>query len=80
METAVAPHALTADPGQVSTIVLRDVEDLHDADLAGVLDDRLLDGEYGDVAAALAELVVKTVPAAVLAHDLHARAGQLATH
>jgi hypothetical protein len=79
METAVAPHALTVEPGQVRTIVLRDVEDLHDADLAGVLDDRLLDADRGDVAAALAELVVRTVPAAVRAHELCARAALLAT-
>src|SRR4051794_26069185 len=70
MDTAVAPHPTTADLRAAATIVLRDVEDLHDADLAGVLDDRLIDGYgYGDAATALAELVAQTVPTAIRAHE-----------
>src|SRR3954453_14822151 len=79
MDTAVAPHPTTADLRAAATIVLRDAEDLHDADLAGVLDDRLIDGYgYGDAATALAELVAQTVPTAIRAHELCARAVSLA--
>src|SRR3954454_18470116 len=79
MDTAVAPHATTADLRAAATIVLRDVEDLQDADLAGVLDDRLIDGYgYGDAAKALAALVAQTVPTAIRAHELCARAVSLA--
>jgi hypothetical protein len=79
MDTAVAPHPTTADLRAGATIVLRDVEDLYDADLAGVLDDRLIDGYgYGDAATALAELVAQTVPTAIRAHELCARAVSLA--
>ena len=78
MDTAVSPHPTTTDL-RAATMVLRDVEDLHDADLAGVLDDRLIDGYgYGDAARALAELVAQTVPTAIRAHEFCARAVSLA--
>jgi hypothetical protein len=69
-----APVVLDAAP-----VFLRDVEDLHDADLDLVLADRLADA-YGaaDIAAALARLVARPGPAALVAHDLGAQAAQLA--
>lgn len=68
METAFAPSLDLVD--------LRDVEDLHDADLEKVLVDRLADGEdAGDAAVALARLVAQTGPAAMLVHDLRAVTG-----
>jgi hypothetical protein len=63
METTVALS--------VSPFALRDVEDLHDADLDNVLADALAD-RYDAVvmAAALAQLVGDSGPVAMLAHDL----------
>ena len=63
MET---PVALSVRP-----FALRDVEDLHDADLDNVLADALAD-RYDAVvmAAALAQLVGDSGPVAMLAHDL----------
>jgi hypothetical protein len=60
-------------------VVLRDVEDLHDADLDLVLADELA-GAYdaADVAIALARLLGEPAPAALDAHDLDARAARLA--
>jgi hypothetical protein len=47
------------------------VEDLHDADLDGVLADRLADGsEAAGIAAALAGLIGRSAEGALLAHDL----------
>ena len=55
-------------------VLLRDVDDLHDADLDGVLADQMAYGvsaaQAGDAAAALAELIAAAGPAALLAHDL----------
>jgi hypothetical protein len=55
-------------------VLLRDVDDLHDADLDGVLADLLPYGvsatQAADAAAALAELIGATAPAALAAHDL----------
>ena len=63
METIVA---LPARP-----FALRDVEDLHDADLHNVLADALADRYDAMVmATALAQLVGDSGPVAMLAHDL----------
>lgn len=67
-------HSTVVD---LAPIVLRDVEDLHDADFDLVLADRLADAyDAADVATALARLL--GAPAALDAHDLGARAAQLA--
>jgi hypothetical protein len=69
----------TTRAGEVAVpFLLRDVEDLHDADLDGVLTDRLLDA---DVAAASADALVELVgraDQAAFAHSLGARALLLA--
>ena len=60
-------------------IVLRDVEDLHDADLDLVLADKLADAyDAADVAIALARLLGVPAPAALAAHDLGSEAAHLA--
>jgi hypothetical protein len=55
-------------------VLLRDVDDLHDADLEAVLADQLAFGvgaaHAADAAAALAELIGATGPGALTAHDL----------
>jgi hypothetical protein len=59
--------------------VLRDVEELHDADLDLVLADKLADAyDAADMAIALARLLGAPAPAALDAHDLDARAARLA--
>ena len=72
METAVATFAQDLS----APIALRDVEDLHDADLDGMLTDALLDAGVAVAAAgALAGLVGRGRGAdAVLAHTLSSRA------
>jgi hypothetical protein len=72
METAVATPAQDLS----APIALRDVEDLHDADLDGVLTDALLDaGVAVATAGALAGLVGRgQATDAVLAHTLSSRA------
>ena len=72
METAVATPAQDL----YAPIALRDVEDLHDADLDGVLTDALLDAGVAVAAAgALAGVVGRGQAAdAVLAHTLSSRA------
>ena len=73
METAVATPARFAADITVAFPLL-DVEDLHDADLDGVLNDRLLDADVAVASAgALVELVDGPGPAA-FAHTLGARA------
>jgi hypothetical protein len=63
----------------LAPIVLRDVEDLHDADLDLVLADRIADAyDATDVAVALARLLGAPARAALEAHDLGARAAELA--
>jgi hypothetical protein len=63
METTVA--------SPVRPFPLRDVEDLHDADLDNVLADALADRSDAVVmATALAQLVGDSGPVAMLAHDL----------
>jgi len=60
-------------------VFLRDVEDLHDADLDLVLADRLADAyTAADIAQALARLVGQPGPAALTAHDLGERSARLA--
>jgi len=78
METVVAlPARFVAYP-DAAPIVLRDVEDLHDADLDLVLADRL-DDSLGatNAASALAELVLRP-GSAMLVHDLAASSALLA--
>jgi predicted DCC family thiol-disulfide oxidoreductase YuxK len=63
----------------LAPIALRDVEDLHDADLDLVLADKLADAyDAADVAIALARLLGRPAPAALAAHDLGTEAAQLA--
>ena len=78
METAVAlPARFVAYP-DAAPILLRDVEDLHDADLDLVLADRLADSLGAtDVASALAELVLRP-GSALLVHDLGSSSALLA--
>jgi hypothetical protein len=77
METAVPTPARAAAEVAVP-FPLRDVEDLHDADLDGVLTDRLLDAEVAAASAgALAELVARPGQA-VFAHMPSERALLLA--
>jgi hypothetical protein len=86
METAFFPTArFVASPDEVPgdaaavPVFLRDVEDLHDADLDLVLADRLADAyAAADVAVALARLVGQPGPAALTAHDLGEDSAQLA--
>jgi hypothetical protein len=75
METTLSTPAAT---DLAVPFPLLDVEDLHDADLDGVLADRLLDADVAVASAgALVELVGGSGPAA-FAHTLGARALLLA--
>jgi len=76
METAVVTPARIA--AEDAMIALRDVEDLHDADLDGVLADRLLDAGVAVASAGALAGLVRPVPEAILAHTLSARALLLA--
>jgi hypothetical protein len=78
METAAAlPARFVARPA-AAPLVLRDVEDLHDADLDLVLADRLADSLGAAMtASALAELVLRP-GSALLVHDLDASSALLA--
>jgi hypothetical protein len=59
-------------------VVLRDIEDLHDADLDLVLADRLADSlGAANTASALAELVLRP-GSALMVHDLGASSARLA--
>jgi hypothetical protein len=72
METAFAtPTRFAAEDAMVA---LRDVEDLHDADLDGVLADRLLDAGVAVASASALAGLVRPAPEAILAHTLSARA------
>ena len=66
----------------LAPIVLRDVEDLHFADFDLVVADKLADAydayDAADVAVALARLLGEPASAALVAHDLGARAARLA--
>jgi hypothetical protein len=78
METAVATLARFAADVAVP-FPLRDVDDLHDADLDGVLADRLVDAGPAAVSASeLVNLVGRSAPAAMSAHTLGAQALLLA--
>ena len=67
-------HRTIVDLAQVA---LRDVEDLHDADLDLVLADKLADAyDAADMAIALARLLGET-PAALTAHDFGDQAKRL---
>jgi 5-methylthioribose kinase len=88
METAFAPTARFVAFVDAVPVELRDVEDLHDADLHHVLADRLADAGAGThrravdaaaVAAAtgVARLVAQPGRAALLAHELAARSRSL---
>lgn len=78
MTNAVAQSARFVAFEHSAPVVLRDVEDLHDADLDLVLADRLADAyDATDVAIALARLLGEA-PAALTAHDLGAGAAGLA--
>ena len=66
-------------PTHSALIVLRDVEDLHDADLDLVLADKLADAyDAADIALALARLLGEA-SGAIVAHDLDERAVHLAS-
>ena len=83
METAFAPTGVAATARFVAyvdsaPVELRDIEDLHDADLDAVLADRLSDAYRPAVSATvLARQVGDPGRAALLAHDLGSRAGRL---
>ena len=78
METAVATPARPSADATVA-FPLRDVDDLHDADLDGVLADRLVDaGLAVAFASELVNLVGRSAPAATSAHTFGARALGLA--
>jgi hypothetical protein len=89
METAFAPTARFVAYADGTPVVLRDVEDLHDADLDDLLADRLADTtihpsalDAAAVAAAtgLARLLAQPGRAALMAHDLGRRGAFLAAH
>ncbi|UOY02072.1 hypothetical protein [Blastococcus sp. PRF04-17] len=74
METVVAPPARFVAFPDAAPVVLRDVEDLHDADLDALLADAL---DPVGTASSLAQLVVRPGSALVV-HDFAASAGLLA--
>jgi hypothetical protein len=87
META-APTARFAASADAAPVVLRDVDDLHDADLDDLLAERLpaarrsadrraLDAAAVAAATGLAQLVAQPGRAALMAHDLRSRAALL---
>jgi hypothetical protein len=76
METAVTTPAHRA----AAAFPLLDVEDLHDADLYGVLADRLLDAGVAVAAAIAVADLVRGPGQAPFAHTLTARALALAVH
>jgi predicted DCC family thiol-disulfide oxidoreductase YuxK len=79
MTNAVAQSARFVAFEHSAPVVLRDVEDLHDADLDLVLADKLADAyDAADVAIALARLLGEPGLAALVAHDLGAQAAELA--
>ena len=82
MRTAAAPHApvhLAAQDGQA--VPLRDIDDLHDADLDLVLADRLAESATAlRAAVAAATLAMGLIgPAALTAHAFGANAHRLAS-
>ena len=78
METALALPALFVAYADAAPVVLRDIEDLHDADLDLVLADRLADSLGAtNTASALAQLVLRP-GSALMVHDLGASSALLA--
>ena len=82
MRTAAAPHAsihLVTQDGPA--VPLRDIDDLHDADLDLVLADRLAESAVALRAAVAAATLAMQVagPAALGAHDLGENARRLAS-
>jgi hypothetical protein len=78
MTAAVAQPARSVAFPDAAPVLLRDVEDLHDADLDQILADGLSDAVGAAAAAvALARLVAQPGPAAIAAHDLGAGAARL---
>ena len=77
MKSAAASTARgSRDPG---TYALRDVDDLHDADLDAVLTDRLIDAGLAAASASeLVDLVDRSGATAISAHTFGARALGLA--
>lgn len=76
---AVAPRGADfVERRRPTPVLLRDVDDLHDADLEGVLADQMPFGvsaaQAGETAAALAALIAGTGRAGLLAHDLSPQA------
>lgn len=69
---AVAPRgAGFVERRRPAPVLLRDVDDLHDADLDGLLADQMVVGvSAAQAATALAGLIGANGPAALLAHDL----------
>ena len=87
METAFAPTARFVAYADGKPVVLRDVEDLHDADLDDLLADGVADTtihpsalDAAAVAAAtgLARMLAQPGRAALMAHDLGSRGAFLA--
>jgi hypothetical protein len=78
METAVATAARPSADATVA-FPLRDVDDLHDADLDAVLTDRLIDAGLAAASASeLVDLVDRSGATAISAHTFGARALGLA--
>jgi hypothetical protein len=80
METAVAQPARIVRSQDEVPFALSDVQDLHDADLDGVLNDWLAEGDVDGAAAAaaiVARLVSRSRSAAPHSHDLGAAAAGL---
>ena len=78
METAFALPAVFLAFVDSAPVVLRDIEDLHDADLDLVLADRLADSlGAATSASALAELVLRP-GSALMVHDLSVSSALLA--
>ena len=80
---AVAPRGLDfVERRRPTPVLLRDVDDLHAADIDGLLADQLPYGfsvaQAAGAAAALAELIGATSPAALVAHDLRPGASAVA--
>ena len=72
---AVAPQGIDfVERRRAAPVLLRDVDDLHAADLDGLLADQMSYGftaaQAADAGALLAELIGATSPAALVAHDL----------
>jgi hypothetical protein len=89
METASVPNARFIAFADGTPVVLREVEDLHDADQDDVLADRLpvavprthpraRDAAAVAAAAGLARMLAQPARAALLAHDLGSRGAFLA--